>query len=59
MQARSELDELLINILQTRAVLRLAWPSIRLQSVRDRVATAAETVTASRLWSVMSVKQRK
>ena len=39
----------------TRAVLRLVWPSILLQSARDRVATAAETVTASRLWSVMSV----
>ena len=30
----------------TRAVLRLVWPSILLQSARDRVATAAETVTA-------------
>ena len=30
----------------TRAVLRLVWPSILLQSSRDRVATAAETVTA-------------
>ena len=28
---------------RTRAVLRLVWPSIRLQSARDRVATAAET----------------
>ena len=38
---------------QTRAVLRLVWPSILLQSVCDRVATAAETVTASRLlWIV-------
>ena len=27
---------------------RLVWPSIVLQSARDRVATAAETVTASR-----------
>ena len=43
----------------TRAVLILVWPSILLQSAHDRVATAAETVTASRLWSVMSVKQRK
>ena len=48
----------------TRAVLRLVWPatvysSILLQSARDRIATAAETVTASRLWSAMSVKQRK
>ena len=39
------------------AVLRLVWPSILLQSVHDRVATAAETVTVSRLWSAMSVKQ--
>ena len=30
----------------TRAGLRLAWPSMLLQSARDRVATAAETVTA-------------
>ena len=30
----------------TRAVLRLVWPSILLQSARGRVATAAETVTA-------------
>ena len=37
----------------TRAVLRLEWPSILLQSARDRVATASETVTASRLlWIV-------
>ena len=43
----------------TRDVLRLVWPSILLQTARDRVATAAETVTASRLWSTMSVKQRK
>ena len=35
----------------TRAVLRLEWPSILLQSASGRVATAAETVTASRLWS--------
>ena len=27
----------------TRAVLRLVWPSILLQSARDRVETAAET----------------
>ena len=33
----------------TRAVVRLVWPSIMLQAARDRVATAAETVTASRL----------
>ena len=44
---------------ETRAVLRMIWPSILLQSARDRVATTAETVTASRLWSAMSVKQRK
>ena len=43
----------------TRAVPRLVWPSILLQPARDRVATAAETVTASRLWSTVSVKQRK
>ena len=43
----------------TRAVLRLVWLSILLQSARDRIATAAESVTASRLWSAMSVKQRK
>ena len=30
-----------------RAVLRLVWPSILLHVARDRVATAAETVTAS------------
>ena len=42
--------------LNTRAVLRLVWPSILVQSVRDSVATAAETVSASRLWSAMSVK---
>ena len=35
--------------LVTRAVLRLVWPSILLQSARDRVATTAETVTASRI----------
>ena len=29
----------------TRAVLRLVWLSILLQSAGDRVATAAETVT--------------
>ena len=46
-------------LLETRAVLRLVWPSILLQSARDRVATAAETVTASRLISAMSAKQRK
>ena len=44
---------------ESMAVLRLGWPSILLPSVRDLVATAAETVTASRLWSAMSVKQRK
>ena len=44
---------------KTRTVLRLVWPSILLQSARDRVATATETVTVSRLWSAMSVKQRK
>ena len=43
----------------TRAVLRLVWPSILLQSAGDRVATATETVTASRVRSAMSVKQRK
>ena len=31
--------------------------SILLQSARDRVATAAKTVTSSRLWSAMPVKQ--
>ena len=31
--------------------------SIQLPSARDRVATAAQTVTASRLWSAMSVKK--
>ena len=57
-----------MQVLLTRAVLRLVWPfdgivcdglPILLQSARDRVATATETVTASRLWSAMSVKQRK
>ena len=43
----------------TGAVLRLVWPSILLQSARDRVATDADTVTAERLWSAMSVKQRE
>ena len=39
----------------TRAVLRLVWPSILLQSARDCVATAAETVNTSRLlWIVVS-----
>ena len=34
-------------------MLRLVWPSILLQSVRDCVDTAAETVTASQpLWIV-------
>ena len=33
--------------------------SILLQSARDRVATTAETVTASRIWSAVPVKQRK
>ena len=33
--------------------------SILLQSACDHVATAAETVTVSRLWSAMSVKQHK
>ena len=47
------------NFFITRAMLRLVWPSILLQSARDRVETAAETVTASRLWSAMSVKQHK
>ena len=32
--------------LVTGAVLRLVWPSILLQSARDRLATAAKTVTA-------------
>ena len=37
----------------TRAVFRLVWPSILLQSARDRVATTAEIVIASRLlWIV-------
>ena len=44
-----------------RAVIRLVYgqrrSSILLQSARDRVATGGETVTASRLWSAMSVKQ--
>ena len=44
---------------ETRAVFRLVWPSILLQSARDHVATAAETVTASQPRSGMSVKQRK
>ena len=43
------------HALTTRAVLWLVWPSILLQSARDRVATAAETVTAPRLWNPMSV----
>ena len=43
----------------TTAVLRLVWPSILLQSAHDRVATAAETVTASWLRGAMSVKQHK
>ena len=48
-------------VVEIRAALRLVmvWPSILLQSARVRVATAAETVTVSRLWSAMSVKQRK
>ena len=33
--------------------------SILLQYARDSVATAAESVTASRQWIVTSVKQRK
>ena len=33
--------------------------SILLQSPRDRLATAAKTLTASRLWSAMPVKQCK
>ena len=36
---------------KTRAVLKLVWPSILLQFARDRVATAGETMTVSRLWS--------
>ena len=44
---------------QTRAVLRLVWPSILLQSARGRVATAANPVAASRLWCDVPVKQRK
>ena len=43
---------LLLNAM-TRAVLMLVWPSILLQYARDRVATAAETVTASQIWSNM------
>ena len=43
----------------TRAVLRLVRSSILLQYAHDRVATAAETVIASRLWSAVSIKQRK
>ena len=54
-QAREEEGKSIV----TRAVLRLVWPSILLQSARDRVATTTETVTASRLWSAMSVKQHK
>ena len=37
----------------TRAVLRLVWPSILLQSARGRVAKAAKTVVESRLWSAI------
>ena len=45
-------------MLHTWAVLRLVWPSLLLQSMRDRVANAAKTVTASRLLErLMSVKQ--
>ena len=36
------LDEFVLTN-ETRAVLRLVWPSILLQSARDRIATAAET----------------
>ena len=39
-----------------RALLRLVWPSIQLQSSRDLVAIAAENVPASRLlWIVHCV----
>ena len=48
-----------VVILYTRAVLRLVWPSILLQSARGRVATYAKSVAASRLWCAMPVKQRK
>ena len=43
----------------TRAVLRLVWHSILLQSARRRVATTAKPVAASRLWCAVHVKQRK
>ena len=36
----------IVEEISTRAVLRLIWPFILLQSARDRVATAAESVTA-------------
>ena len=45
----------------TRAVFRRVWPYIQLPSPRDRVATAAETVTALLLlWIVYCLaKQRR
>ena len=46
-------EESAVSGLTTRPVLRLVWPYILLPSARDRVATAAETGTASRLlWIV-------
>ena len=58
--------------IKTRAVLRLVWPfngileyirdlwrrsSILQQPARDRIATAAKPVAASRLWSAMPIKR--
>ena len=42
-----------------KVIIDLQRRSTLLQSARDRVAKAAKTVTASRLWSVMPVKQCK
>ena len=39
-------DTDILETLNARVVLRLVWPSILLQSAGDRVATAAESVTA-------------
>ena len=47
-----------VRVGNTRAVLRLVWPSILLQSAHDRITTAAKPVAASRLWCAVPVKQR-
>ena len=50
-----KLDEVGHFLSSTRVVLRLVWPSIPLESARNRAATAALTVTASRLWSAIYI----